>query len=594
MIRRALLALLALSLVGATLTVPAPAPAAAAAPAYSCLPGHGLMSVNSAKDLMAGKLALGGGRVLSIGTTGDTSWARRTMNASDTRLLASMSWANVLVREYTRTGKTAYLDRARAFAADFMKDNPVGAGPRPVDTWTPMYTGQRASFLACLSLQLPKDATVRSWLASHGGYLARPANHGGAWNQGLEAAIGLLGAGCRLNRSDWRGTAASRLGTMITQSVDAQGALNEQAPGYVGFVHGRWQLAATKLAECGQPVPAAIAQRLPLLANFAAWSTAGDGRLVQIGDTFSEAPPVAAGPAVQYAGSAGKAGTPLKGLDAVYSAGYVFGRTTWSPYSSGIHWSMRFGPGRAFHGHDDHQSVTLTSGTRPVLVEGGFSGYSNAAQRQWQRSPEAHNVVVLPGTKFAGTAATRYVRGDGAASWRWYEVTDTAYTSSPRTRGLYVDAEAGYLLVQDRVGRASSGAIQQLWHLPTGTRTQIAGRTRATGTSADGKMQTVVLRVPLPGEVLPRGALTQVTGRSKPLQGWVSRTQNEMKAAPTVVATQVGRTARMVTLVVGVPTGTAVNASAARSGKGYVVTVDIGGKRSRVGISAGGGMWKAG
>lgn len=595
MLRRALLVSLGVTLAALGLTVPAGPPAAAAPSSYTCLPGHGLMSANTAEGLMAGRLALGDGRTVSIGTTGDTVWARSTFDAGTTRLLASMSWANVLLREYARTGSAAYLDRARAFAADFVRDNPPGGGARPADTWTPMYAGQRTSFLACLTVQRPTDTAAASWLTSHGTWLAQPANHGGDWNQGLEAAIGLLGAGCRLDRADFRTTASTRLGSMITQSVDAQGAFNEQAPGYAGFVHRRWELAASKLSECGQPVPAAISERLPRLLDFTAWATAGDGRLVQIGDTFRDAPPAIPGTSAQYAATQGAAGTPLTGLDAVYgSAGYVFGRTTWTPFTSGIHWSLRFGPGRAYHGHYDHGSVTLTSGTRPVLVEGGHSGYSSEAQRLWQRSPEAHNVVVLPGVRFSGATATPLVRQGGGTAWRWYEVSDAAYASSPRTRGVYVDADLGFLLVQDVVSRPTAGSIQQLWHLPAGTTTQLLGRSRAVGLSGDGTTQTVLVQVPLPGQVLPRGATTAVVGQTSPMQGWVSRQANELVAAPTVLMNRPGTSARIVTLVVAVPTGTSVDAVATPSGRSTVVTITVGGRTTQVGISAGGGMWRIG
>jgi hypothetical protein len=107
-------------------------------------------------------------------------------------------------------------------------------------------------------------------------------------------------------------------------------------------------------------------------------------------------------------------------------------------------------------------------------------------------------------------------------------------------------------------------------------------------------MQTVVLQVPLPGEVLPRGATTAVAGQASPLQGWVSTKAGEFVKAPTVITARGGTSARMVTLVVGVPTGTPVTAAAVAAGRSYTVTVDVGGQRTQVGISAGGGMWRIG
>ena len=59
----------------------------------------------------------------------------------------------------------------------------------------------------------------------------------------------------------------------------------------------------------------------------------------------------------------------------------------------------------------------------------------------------------------------------GGPQGRWYEVSDAAYTSSGRTRGVYVDPELGFLLVQDRVNRPTSGSCSS----EAGRRPAVAG-----------------------------------------------------------------------------------------------------------------------
>ena len=167
------------------------------------------MSANTAAGLMAGRSrSATAGRCRSAPPATPRGPAS-TFDAGTTRLLASMSWANLLIRETNRTGNQAYTDRARAFAADFMRDNPVGAAlARP----TPGPRCTRASARRSSPAELNRRTTPGRDLADRARHLAgRAANHGGDWNQGLEAAIGLLGAGCRLGRADFRTTASSRL-----------------------------------------------------------------------------------------------------------------------------------------------------------------------------------------------------------------------------------------------------------------------------------------------------------------------------------------------------------------------------------------------
>jgi hypothetical protein len=68
-------------------------------------------------------------------------------------------------------------------------------------------------------------------------------------------------------------------------------------------------------------------------------------------------------------------------------AGYVFGRSKWGP--NGTFYSLRFGPGRQVHGHDDHMGITCYSRGRNLIVNAGHTGYEVSPYRTYIQSPEA-------------------------------------------------------------------------------------------------------------------------------------------------------------------------------------------------------------
>ena len=87
----------------------------------------------------------------------------------------------------------------------------------------------------------------------------------------------------------------------------------------------------------------------------------------------------------------------------VFGGGYVYGRTAWDKPESAFY-SIRFGPGLKYHGHEDHLGVTYYAQGRDVLVDVGFHSYENSAYRNWTMSPEAHN---SPPWSEPGSAARR-------------------------------------------------------------------------------------------------------------------------------------------------------------------------------------------
>jgi len=356
--------------------------------------------------------------------------------------------------------------------------------------------------------------------------------------------------------------------------VRSAGATNEQATGYANFTYGLWTQAERQLAACGYALPSWITSRIALMPMFLAQATQPDGTLAQIGDTYVEAPRQTPGTPLQYAGTRGAAGSPPAQRVAVYSAGYVFGRSTWRPFGSASFYSLRFGPGRQIHGHGDHMSLTYYARGRNLLVTAGHTGYEDTPYRAYLRSPQASNVLVMPGVRFSAAAPARLIGQVIGADGQFFEVTDTAFGGHPRDRSVYICQRPDLVLVFDRASGAAS--YQQLWHLDPGLTVTSVSRSGAVATAPGTQLE--IRQIPLPGQVIPSGSTQLVRGQSNPYQGWVSRQMLQRIPAPVIVMTRTGSAAAMLTLIAPSSPGAVVTAAITRRPGGwYYLQVDLGG-----------------
>ncbi|WP_436762821.1 hypothetical protein [Streptosporangium sp. V21-05] len=110
-------------------------------------------------------------------------------------------------------------------------------------------------------------------------------------NHGLDQDIALLAIGCRLRRERWRDLAIRRMTESAELSIDAQGALHEQAPRYGVHVHRRLGTALEAIGRCGAEIPAGLAARRTSLDTYVSHATQPDGRLVPIGDSPADTRP---------------------------------------------------------------------------------------------------------------------------------------------------------------------------------------------------------------------------------------------------------------------------------------------------------------
>jgi hypothetical protein len=277
---------------------------------------------------------------------------------------------------------------------------------------------------------------------------------------------------------------------------------------------------------------------------------------VQIGDSYVERP--ATHPAEHS-------------LVAVYNAGYIFGRSGWTPTAS--FYSLRFGPGREIHGHDDHMGLTYYARGRNLIVDAGHYGYAQTPYRTWLISPEAASTLVMPDASFNAGTPTALVADKIGGSGQFYELYDTAFTGHPRYRSVFVSQRPDLVVVFDQA--RGGGQYQQLWHLdPALTVTKVTS-TQATATAAGTELALV--RVQLPGQVLAAHSITVAHAQAKPLQGWVSHQLEQRTPDDVVEMTADGQTAAMLTVIVPAAPGTRVTALASGPKAGpYLLTVKIG------------------
>lgn len=544
--------------------------AAGAAQACGGLPRF---AQTTADGIMAGKLTISPFPAVTIdpGKDGNINWNQNPFHHPTWQQdFQSGGWIEMLVSGYLAGGSeaSAYRARAQVITQSWLKGVAIG--------------NRDPQVLICLSEGFPGQAWIDdqvdasvNWLAGH---------WQGAWNHGLVQDIKLMRIACAYPTTafggdalKWRKTAYSQMlasfqPNRLGPSIDTDGVVNEQATGYERFVWDLWQVGQPEVAACGYRLPASITARIAKMPAFLADATQPDGNLVQIGDTYVEPPPRL------------PRGTPASRV-AVFPAGYVLGRSQWGP--GGTFYSLRLGPGRQVHGHNDHMGITYYSRGRNLIVNAGHTGYEVSAYRTYIQSPQAASTLVAPGKPFRASAATTLTGDSVKPRSQYFQFGDHAF-GGPRNRSVYVHQGPDFMLVLDRDQGAP--AYQQLWHLDPGlTITAVtasvavatAPAIRATATSpAFPATALTIARIPLPGQVIRAGSTTVVKGQTNPYQGWVSHQALQRIPAPVVTMTGKGAGAAlsstMLTLITATAPGTRVTARVAASSGHDVVDITIG------------------
>jgi hypothetical protein len=545
-----------------------------------------------ADEIMAGRLTIPNFRAVTIDPRRDgrIDWSQDPYHhpSWQTAFLTG-GWIGALVKRYLADPdhSAAYRDRAAALLRGWLRQVPV--------KYRSPYT------LVCAAQIFPGQAWVEGQIPRLVDYFA--AHWQGPWNHGLRQDLDLLQIACGYpagawggRPKKWRATAREQLirafaPSRLGPAVDRQGVVNEQSIGYAKFGYKWWTQADQRLAACSTALPSWIMKRVARMPVFVTHATQPDGNIAQLGDTYQEGAFKAPGTPFEYGATRGVRGSPPRGRIAVYAAGYVFGRSGWGtsrPFGAESFYSLRFGRGRQVHGHHDHMSLTYFARGRNLIVDAGHTGYENGPYRAYLRSPEAHNVLTMPGVRFSGAAPTRLTRRAIGRAGQFFEFTDAAYGAGRgRHRSVYVSQRPHFVLVFDRATGARR--YQQLWHLDPALRVTAVRRTHAIATAPGARLQ--IRRLPLPRQRVSAASTRVVTGQTRPYQGWVSRAMRSRTPAPVVTMTHRGQGAAILTLIAPTAPKAKVTATVGRgAGGGYVVRARIGGRAVSLLISRGGGI----
>lgn len=573
--------------------------AARAWDAWPCYTLSRYSDPNHARQVLAGRLTIPGFDPVRIGT-GDIDWSIDPYrHPSWAAAFRTLRWLDPLVEEYLRTGDRGYRTRVEQVLRDFVADNPP-SDPTPLpQAWNGPSAGTRAEGLMCATralhtLPLTRTLGTPPWLLdalnAHAAFLA--GHWQGAWNHGQRSTRTLHRIGCVVGNPRWTELAAHRMAAAfrpnrLGPAIDATGATNEQAPGYTPFIYRLWRSSAEEAKACHTPVPEVVEERLPRLLDFMAHATMPDGRLTPIGDSYADrTAPAVRGSAAEYAASRGKQGRPPANRVAVFDAGYVFARSGWGrdrPFDEETFYSLRFGPGRQVHGHNDHQAITWSARGRPLLVDSGHTGYEDSAYRRYLRSPAAHNILHVPGARFAQQAPTSLTQRAVHPAWQSFTVSDRAYGTA-RTRSALFLADPEVAVVLDRMPWAGRRTYEQLWHLDPALTVRRISATRSVAEAPDGT-RLWLIQVPIDNQ--PTATTQVVRGAREPLQGWVSTEMRHRVPAPVVVLRRDEAAPRFLTVAM-VADGAAparAQVSRKREDGSRLLTVQQGRKRIMIEVS---------
>ncbi|MFI6673358.1 heparinase II/III family protein [Kribbella sp. NPDC050470] len=570
---------------------------AAAALTYTC---PGFSTVDDATPLsyvMNDYYAWGGFKAVRVGNgSGNINWKLNPYgNPSWYMWFHSLRWLGQGIIAAGK-GDANAIAHVTTIVSDWVLDNPY-SWKADVGAWestmhrTNVIICTRQAVLAGLKVTTlpPRYLWLDTALISHARFLINYWS--GAWNHGTDESIALFGVGCTLNRSDYKTLAQQRLAAGITTAIDSQGSTNEQATAYAQFNYALWGRAVTVLQACGANPGATITARRALMARWLALATNSMGNLHQLGDSEVVRTAPVAGTPLQYAGSLGASGTAPAQRVGLYSAGYVFGRSSWgtrATFTAQAAYSIRYGPPRKLHGHSDHMSLTYTARGRDIVIDGGHAGYQNDIWRTWAKSPFAHSSMTTPraADRLPATKLTRYAL---KSTSDFYEFSDVPGTGISRVRAVLVVRSPDLIVTLDRASSTTAQQFQTLWHLPSDQRATVYSRTTALAARAGDSTRTILFQVPY-RQALPRGAILLKQAQTNPIQGWHYPKITIRRAAPTLMFARAGTSASILSFIAPVRATGSVTYRARWSRTTYVVDLNVAGVRTSIGITAGGSL----
>jgi heparinase II/III-like protein len=457
----------------------------------------------------------------------------------------SLRFAEELWRAWDATHDRRYLNRYEFVLRDWYRDNQRNDPPSRF-SWNDHSTAWRGIVYACALRRLPGRPWLRAAALLHGRTLADPAFYKKHGNHALNQSIGLLELGCELHRKGWRTLAQRRIERLVVESIDAQGATNEQSIGYEWYNDARYSAAIAALNACGMTPSRSLIERVRRMPAFLAFGALPDARWELVGDTVDDRLKELPGTVAQFVASGGARGIRPSALYATFRAGFAFLRSGWGtdrPLVDETAVCVRFGPARAFHGHRDAASVTLYANGDRILLDPGYFHYARDAWRAWFRSGPAHNTIDVEGSPMTEAGTTDLVAERHAEGFDFLALRDRKIPGVDHRRRVLYSRRLGVLLVEDDITASTPRTVRQWWHLHPEARPAYAADGFFTGRAGSRANAWVVQ---LDGPAHQRA----YRGSTDPIQGWVSFGYGQRQAAPAVAVSKTGTHVRFFTLIV--------------------------------------------
>ena len=455
----------------------------------------------------------------------------------------TLRWSRSLLVGWQETGDEALLDRFRFLLSDWYADNPPDAPPSDF-SWNDHSTAFRAMTYACAS-EFFDESWMQDALILHGETLADPDFYVKRGNHAFNQSLGLLAIGCRLGNQDWIDLATQRIANLVTESVDAQGVTNEQAVDYQLYNRRLYSQAQEWFAACELTPPTALL-RASDMDDFLAHATMPNGDYVMIGDTAGHGAAADLSPSTEFAATAGVSGTRPESTSALFDAGFFFTRTGWGEeraFADEAYMSVRFGPPRTFHGHEDGGSITVYGYGTPLLIDAGKFTYNSGPERGYFVGPTAHNLVVVDGVPYLDRQETILEQIQSTERYDFLTLRRSIAEGTQWTREILFSRD-GWILVVDRVDQDDTRRIQQLWHLVEDSHPTVDGTSVVTNRDYGNVAITQLTEI---------DEVVVVEGSDNPVQGWVSYKFDVREPAPTVIVSKSGERVVFATLLTPSP-----------------------------------------
>lgn len=324
---------------------------------------------------------------------------------------------------YDRAAKLRALERARALALDFIRQNPFGGKGVDERAWGNKTAGDRAGYLGYLTRALacegmlrgPQAGTLLNSLSFHGKFLSRPKVYSPS-NHGLfvDLGLGLLAryAPFLPDAKRWDLLSQSRFRkTLLRRMVPSEGIWLEHSPSYQFLVLSTLET----FVRATRPEDRLLGTLLTKMQAAGSAFVMPDGRIPQFGDSYQDFAPASASPEPGLDALM----EPLRsdGLTVFPRSGYAMVRNA----SSSSYLAITSSFHNRSHKHADDLSFELFEDGQRIVNDTGLYEKDAGRYADFQKSSAAHSTLTVDRRGFrrrdrpygSGLIAT----GGGLSSW---------------------------------------------------------------------------------------------------------------------------------------------------------------------------------